>query len=52
MSANAAGAVLMWMAGVMVGIAANGDPMPIGMMGAGAALTILGMLYIRRFGEK
>lgn len=47
MTENNAGAMLMWMAGVLVGVgAAQGSG---GMMAVGGGLTVLGLFYFRRF---
>lgn len=49
MSASAAGGMLMWVGGVMVGIGAAGVwPM----LSGGMLISLLGAVYIRRFAER
>jgi hypothetical protein len=50
MSAQSAGGFLMWCAGAMLGVgAATGELWPLS---AGAMLSMLGVIYIRKFAER
>lgn len=52
MSAPAAGGMLMWMSGVLIGLAATGKGSNFYvLMIAGTIVALFGVIYIRRFAE-